>query len=115
MNEGGQQQRIGPQRKAREDAGNRAARGCAAPYEPAEKRRCELRDGRKGQQADRRQRDGIAILILGYIFYRMIGDTVALASIGLLSFSAIAQFAPAFFGGLVWRSATARGAIAGIR
>jgi signal transduction histidine kinase len=44
----------------------------------------------------------------------MIGDTVALASIGLLSFSAIAQFAPAFFGGLVWRRATARGAIAGI-
>ncbi|MCK5090625.1 MAG: hybrid sensor histidine kinase/response regulator, partial [Hyphomicrobiaceae bacterium] len=44
-----------------------------------------------------------AILILGYVFYRMIGDTVALASIGLLSFSAIAQFAPAFFGGLVWR------------
>lgn len=55
-----------------------------------------------------------AILILGYIFYRMIGDSVALASIGLLSFSAIAQFAPAFFGGLVWRRATARGAIAGI-
>lgn len=54
------------------------------------------------------------ILILGYMFYRTIGDTVALASIGLLSFSAIAQFAPAFFGGLVWRRATARGAIAGI-
>ena len=54
------------------------------------------------------------ILILGYMFYLMIGDTVALASIGLLSFSAIAQFAPAFFGGLVWRRATARGAIAGI-
>jgi Na+/proline symporter/signal transduction histidine kinase len=55
-----------------------------------------------------------AILILGYVFYRMIGDTVALASIGLLSFSAIAQFTPAFFGGLIWRRATARGAIAGI-
>ncbi len=54
------------------------------------------------------------ILILGYIFYRLIGDSVALASIGLLSFSAIAQFTPAFFGGLVWRRATARGAIAGI-
>ena len=34
--------------------------------------------------------------------------------IGLVSFAAIAQFAPAFFGGLVWRNATARGAIAGI-
>ena len=39
---------------------------------------------------------------------------MALASIGLVSFAAIAQFAPAFFGGLVWRNATARGAIAGI-
>lgn len=55
-----------------------------------------------------------AILILAYAFYRMIGDSFALASIGLLSFSAIAQFAPAFFGGLIWRRATARGAIAGI-
>ncbi|MDH3580836.1 MAG: sodium:solute symporter, partial [Hyphomicrobiales bacterium] len=55
-----------------------------------------------------------AILILAYVFYRMIGDSVALASIGLLSFTAIAQFAPAFFGGLLWRRATARGAIAGI-
>lgn len=54
------------------------------------------------------------ILIFGYIFYRLIGSSVALASIGLLSFAAIAQFAPAFFGGLVWRRATARGAIAGI-
>ena len=33
---------------------------------------------------------------------------------GLLSFAAIAQFAPAFFLGFVWRRATARGALAGI-
>ena len=37
-----------------------------------------------------------------------------LASIGLLSFAAIAQLAPAFFGGLIWRRATARGALAGM-
>lgn len=54
-----------------------------------------------------------AILGLGYAFYHMIGDSVALAQIGLLSFAAIAQFAPAFFGGLIWRRATARGAMAG--
>ena len=41
-------------------------------------------------------------------------QTHGLASIGLVSFAAIAQFAPAFFGGLIWRNATARGAIAGI-
>ena len=44
----------------------------------------------------------------------LLGQTQALASIGLVSFAAIAQFAPAFFGGLVWRNGTARGAIAGI-
>ena len=55
-----------------------------------------------------------AILLLGYVFYRTLGQAHGLAQIGLLSFSAIAQFAPAFFGGLIWRKATARGAIAGI-
>ncbi len=53
------------------------------------------------------------ILFLAYWYYRMSGEA-QLASIGLLSFAAIAQLAPAFFGGLVWRRATARGAIAGM-
>jgi Na+/proline symporter/signal transduction histidine kinase len=53
------------------------------------------------------------ILLLAYIYYRSAGDA-QLASIGLLSFAAIAQLAPAFFGGLVWRRGTALGAIAGI-
>ena len=55
-----------------------------------------------------------AIVLLGYLFYLLLGQAHALASIGLVSFAAIAQFAPAFFGGLIWRNATARGAIAGI-
>ena len=54
------------------------------------------------------------IFILAYIFYHMISGNFPLAEIGLLSFAAIAQFAPAFIGGLLWRRATARGAIAGI-
>jgi Na+/proline symporter len=54
-----------------------------------------------------------AILILAYLYYRSTGD-VQLASIGLLSFAAVAQLAPVFFGGLVWREATARGALAGL-
>ena len=53
------------------------------------------------------------ILLLAYLYYRSAGDA-QLASIGLLSFAAIAQLAPAFFGGLIWRRATARGAIAGM-
>ena len=54
-----------------------------------------------------------AILILAYIYYRSAGEA-QLASIGLLSFAAVAQFAPAMFGGLVWRRGTALGAIAGM-
>ncbi len=54
------------------------------------------------------------ILLLAYWFYRAIAQSHALASIGLVSFASIARFAPAFFIGLVWRGATARGAIAGL-
>lgn len=55
-----------------------------------------------------------AILLLAYAYYKAAGDTAALVSIGLLSFAAIAQFAPAFIGALVWRRATAVGALAGL-
>jgi Na+/proline symporter/signal transduction histidine kinase len=53
------------------------------------------------------------ILVLAYVYYRLAGDA-QLASIGLLSFAAVAQLAPAFLGGLIWRRATARGALAGM-
>ena len=55
----------------------------------------------------------IIVIFLGYQYFRAAGQA-ALASIGLISFSAIAQIAPAFFGGLFWRRATARGATAGL-
>ncbi len=54
-----------------------------------------------------------AIMAMAYFYYRALGNT-QLAAIGLLSFAAIAQLAPAFFGGLIWRRATARGAIGGM-
>ena len=54
-----------------------------------------------------------AIMVMAYFYYRALGNT-QLAAIGLLSFAAIAQLAPAFFGGLFWRQATARGAIGGM-
>jgi len=53
------------------------------------------------------------ILLLAYLYYRIIGE-VQLAQIGLLSFAAVAQVGPAFAAGLIWRRATAKGAIAGI-
>jgi Na+/proline symporter len=45
-----------------------------------------------------------AIMVMAYFYYRALGNT-QLAAIGLLSFAAIAQLAPAFFGGLFWRRA----------
>jgi Na+/proline symporter/signal transduction histidine kinase len=53
------------------------------------------------------------ILLLAYVYYRSAGEA-QLAAIGLLSFAAVAQLAPAFFGGLIWRRGTALGAIAGM-
>lgn len=55
-----------------------------------------------------------AIVLAGYLVHRALGQAQGLAAIGLVSFAAIAQLAPAFFLGLIWRKGTARGAIAGI-
>ncbi|MGB5737513.1 MAG: sensor histidine kinase [Thiohalocapsa sp.] len=56
----------------------------------------------------------IAILLLGYGYYQIAGDAYALVSIGLISFAAIAQFAPAVICGLYWRGGTREGAAAGL-
>ena len=55
----------------------------------------------------------VVLLMLGYVYYQL-SNEAALASIGLLSFAAIAQIAPAMLGGLIWRRGTARGAVAGL-
>ena len=47
------------------------------------------------------------ILFVAFLYYRESTNNARLASIGLMSFAAIAQFAPSFFGGLIWRRATA--------
>ena len=54
------------------------------------------------------------LLFIAFLYYRESTTNIRLASIGLMSFAAIAQFAPAFFGGLVWRGANARGAALGM-
>ncbi|MCW2238832.1 PAS domain-containing hybrid sensor histidine kinase/response regulator [Azospirillum canadense] len=56
----------------------------------------------------------IAVLVLAYGCYRLIGSAFPLATIGLMSFTAVAQFAPALLGGLVWTRATKAGAFGGI-
>jgi hypothetical protein len=52
--------------------------------------------------------------MLGYLYFHMAGEAYALVSIGLISFAAVAQFAPAMLGGMYWRGGTSHGAIAGL-
>jgi Na+/proline symporter/signal transduction histidine kinase/CheY-like chemotaxis protein len=54
------------------------------------------------------------ILFAAFLYYRETTTNTRLAAIGLISFAAVAQFAPAFIGGLVWRGANARGAVLGM-
>ena len=51
----------------------------------------------------------VVIVLLGYAYVRLIGETYALVTIGLVSFVAAAQFAPAIIGGIVWTGATKAG------
>jgi Na+/proline symporter/nitrogen-specific signal transduction histidine kinase len=56
----------------------------------------------------------VAVVLLGYAYFRLAGEASALVSIGLVSFAAVAQFAPALLGGLFWRGGTKAGALAGL-
>ncbi len=56
----------------------------------------------------------VAILLLGYLYFHLAGEAYALVSIGLISFAAVAQFAPAALGGMYWKAGTRRGALAGL-
>ena len=56
----------------------------------------------------------LAVLMLGYLYFRIAGEAYALVSIGLISFAAVAQFAPALFGGMYWRGGTRIGALGGL-
>ncbi|QND15663.1 hybrid sensor histidine kinase/response regulator [Rhizobium leguminosarum bv. trifolii] len=76
--------------------------------------RASLRDNFAKTLLNIRRSAIFAVLLFGYAYYRSTDSTAGLASIGLLSFAAIAQIAPALFGGLIWRRANARGAILGL-
>ncbi len=53
-------------------------------------------------------------IILGYIFERYLTERLPLANIGMLSFAAVLQLAPALIGGLFWRGGNQRGAYWGL-
>jgi Na+/proline symporter len=76
--------------------------GVQQPCAAAAGARREPTFGAKGRHVLLIRRSAIAgILFLAYSYYRMIGDSLVLAQSGLMSFAAIVQFAPAFFGGLI--------------
>ena len=54
------------------------------------------------------------VLALGYLYFRLSGGSEALASIGLISFTGVAQALPALVGGIFWRGGARRGAAAGL-
>lgn len=56
----------------------------------------------------------VVVMLLAYGFFAALGDAQKLSTIGLVSFAAIAQLAPAFFLGLFWTQGNARGALAGM-
>ncbi|MFN3785570.1 MAG: histidine kinase dimerization/phospho-acceptor domain-containing protein, partial [Thiothrix sp.] len=56
----------------------------------------------------------LGILLLGYVYFHLAGEAYALVSIGLISFAAVAQFAPAVLGGMYWKDGTRNGALAGL-
>lgn len=56
----------------------------------------------------------VVVLLLGYLYERALANHISLVSIGLISFAAVCQFAPALIVGLYWRSAHRNGAVAGL-
>lgn len=54
------------------------------------------------------------VVLLGHLYAVSATSGASLVSIGLISFAAVAQLAPATLGGLYWPGATRRGALAGI-
>ena len=56
----------------------------------------------------------VVVILMGYLYLRGLGDAPSLVAIGLISFAAIAQFAPAILGGIFWKRGTRAGALAGL-
>lgn len=56
----------------------------------------------------------VLVILLGYLYQSVVGDSYMLANMGLISFSAAIQFAPALIGGLYWPRGNRTGAITGL-
>jgi signal transduction histidine kinase len=56
----------------------------------------------------------LLVLLLSYAFYHFISFRFSIVPVGLISFVAVAQFAPAVIGGIFWKEGNKRGAISGL-
>lgn len=56
----------------------------------------------------------LAVVGAGWIYHQASGGSAALAAMGLVAFTGVAQVLPAMLGGLIWRGATRVGAYAGV-
>jgi len=55
-----------------------------------------------------------AYILTGYLFARFIGESYMLVNMGMISFAAALQFAPAVLGGIFWKKGNRVGAISGL-
>ena len=56
----------------------------------------------------------VLILLLGYGFEQLVAESYMLVSMGMISFAAVAQFAPLVLGGIFWRGGNRAGALLGL-
>jgi phosphoserine phosphatase RsbU/P len=61
------------------------------------------------------KRCGIVLVVfLGYLYLHLVANQYMLVNMGIISFAAAAQFAPAFIGGLYWHRGNKAGALVGM-
>jgi Na+/proline symporter/nitrogen-specific signal transduction histidine kinase len=56
----------------------------------------------------------VLVLMLGYAYFYLVSRHFTLISIGLISFTAVAQFGPAILGGIFWKGGNRKGALWGL-
>ncbi|MEL7423749.1 MAG: sensor histidine kinase [Bacteroidota bacterium] len=80
--------------------------------------RSELADQHRAELPSRllgiRRVSIIMVLLLSYTYFKSVGEGYSLVSIGLISFLAVAQFAPPLLAAMYWKGANKRGAILGL-
>ena len=56
----------------------------------------------------------VLIILLAYLYYKTIAEHYSLVSLGMVSFTAVAQFTPTIIGGIFWKGGNRKGALIGL-